>query len=247
MRSSSKPLVLLPACERWLDSRPMQTVRQQYLDALQAVGLQPLIVPTSTPPDWDALLPLASGVLLTGSPSNVDPSHYGAPLQTPELPRDPARDAAVLPLVARLLARGMPLLAICRGFQEMNVALGGSLHQRVQELPGHADHRDLQLPYPSFAEAHPVLLKPGGRLAKLLCTEQIQVNSVHGQGIDRLAEGLSVEARAPDGLVEAFTSSASPGFNLGVQWHPEWETTQHPASLALFEAFAAACRQNSSW
>jgi putative glutamine amidotransferase len=243
MHSSPKPLVLLPACERWLDGKPLQTVRQQYLEALEAVGLQPLIVPTSIAPDWSALLPLASGVLLTGSPSNVEPQHYGAALETPELPRDPTRDAAVLPLVPRLLASGMPLLAICRGFQEMNVALGGSLHQQVQEVPGHADHRDLQLPYPSFAEAHPVALTPGGCLAKMLGTERIQVNSVHGQGIDRLADGLTVEARAPDGLVEAFTSASSPGFNLGVQWHPEWETTQHPASLALFEAFAAACRQ----
>ena len=131
MRSPPRPIVLLPACERWIDGRPLQSVRQQYLDALHAVGLQALVVPTSTPPDWDRLLPLADGLLLTGSPSNIEPGHYGAALQTPELPLDPARDAAVLPLVPRVLALGLPLLAICRGFQEANVALGGSLYQDI--------------------------------------------------------------------------------------------------------------------
>lgn len=240
MRVPAPPIVLLPACERWLEGRPLQSVRQQYLDALHAVGLQALIVPTSTPPDWDALLPLADGLLLTGSPSNIEPAHYGAALQTPELPRDPARDAAVLPLVPRVLALGLPLLAICRGFQEMNVALGGRLHQQVHAQPGLMDHRDLQQPYPSFAHAHPVRLEGG--LARLLQAEQIPVNSVHGQGVAELAPGLRVEARAPDGLVEAFTHPSSPGFNLGVQWHPEWDLAGDPASRALFESFAAACR-----
>lgn len=236
------PVVLLPACQRWLDTQPLQTVRQQYLDALHDAGLAPLIVPTSLPVDWARLLPLAQGVLLTGSPSNVEPHHYGQALQTPDLPQDPARDAATLPLVSRVLAAGMPLLAICRGFQEMNVALGGSLHQQVHAQAGLADHRDLQQPYPSFAPAHPVQLTPGGRLSALLGQATIDVNSVHGQGVDRLAPGLQVEARAPDGLIEAFCHPASPGFNFGVQWHPEWESRRHPASAALFDAFAAACR-----
>jgi putative glutamine amidotransferase len=247
MERVTQPLVLLPACQRWLDGQPMQTVRQQYLEALNAVGLQALIVPTFAVPDWAALLPLVQGVLLTGSPSNVDPSHYGQALETPHLPQDPGRDAAVLPLVPQVLARGLPLLAICRGFQEMNVALGGSLYQQVHALPNHADHRDLQQPYPSFDLAHAVQLTPGGCLATLLDTQQLQVNSVHGQGVARLADGLRVEARAPDGLVEAFTSPSSPGFNLGVQWHPEWQVQNNPASLALFDAFAAACRQFKPW
>lgn len=242
MRSPPRPIVLLPACERWIDDRPLQSVRQQYLDALHAVGLQALIVPTSTPPDWDRLLPLADGLLLTGSPSNIEPGHYGAALQTPELPLDPARDAAVLPLVPRVLASGLPLLAICRGFQEMNVALGGSLHQQVHAQAGLMDHRDLLQPYPSFAHAHSVRLQGG--LARLLQADEIRVNSVHGQGVAELAPGLRVEARAPDGLVEAFTHPSSAGFNLGVQWHPEWDVAGDPASRTLFEAFAAACRHH---
>jgi glutamine synthetase len=197
MRSPPRPIVLLPACERWIDGRPLQSVRQQYLDALHAVGLQALVVPTSTPPDWDRLLPLADGLLLTGSPSNIEPGHYGAALQTPELPLDPARDAAVLPLVPRVLASGLPLLAICRGFQEMNVALGGSLHQQVHAQAGLLDHRDLLQPYPSFAHAHSVRLQGG--LARLLQAEEIRSpNSNSGSTSACSGRVTEVECLVPD-------------------------------------------------
>ena len=149
-----------------------------------------------------------------------------------------------LPLIPKLIARGMPLLAICRGFQEVNVALGGSLHQAVQEVPGLADHRargedpaEVQ-----YGPAHPVHLVPGGLIAATLGgADDITVNSVHGQGVNRLAAGLRVEARAPDGLVEAFSIGPA-AFQLAVQWHPEWQAAANPVSMALLRAFGAACQ-----
>ena len=161
------------------------------------------------------------------------------------MPLDPARDAATLALIPRAIERGIPLLAICRGFQEVNVALGGSLFQAVHELEGHRDHRgaDNVPPEVVYATAHTLAVAPGGLLAGLLQRDSIEVNSVHGQGVQRLAAGLRVEARAPDGLIEAFSASGSGGFALGVQWHPEWQARHNPVSSRVFEAFGEACRQ----
>jgi putative glutamine amidotransferase len=143
-----------------------------------------------------------------------------------------------------VLERGIPLFAICRGFQETNVALGGTLHQAVHEVDGQNDHRapagaDAAVQY---GPAHPVEVLPGGVLAGILGNERIEVNSIHGQGVKRLADGLRVEARATDGLVEAFSKPSAPAFNLGVQWHPEWQAASNPVSRALFAAFGNACR-----
>lgn len=248
MRSPPRPIVLLPACERWIDGRPLQSVRQQYLDALHAVGLQALVVPTSTPPDWDRLLPLADGLLLTGSPSNIEPGHYGAALQTPELPLDPARDAAVLPLVPRVLASGLPLLAICRGFQEMNVAYGGTLWQHVHEQPGYrVHHEDASQPLDvQYGPVHEVTLTPGGVLAAIAGTGRITVNSLHHQGVRELGAGLVEEARADDGLIEAFRVREARRFAVAVQWHPEWKPQDNAFSTALFRAFGAAARERAA-
>src|SRR3982751_6881830 len=199
-----RPLVLVPACNRMIGGLCYHVAASKYVEAVRLAGCQPLIVPTVAPPDDDALLDAAHGMLLTGSPSNVHPSHYDESVLDESLPLDPARDAWILPLIPKVLARGMPLLAICRGFQEANVALGGTLHQAVHQVSGYADHRDrdddpLEVQY---GVAHDVVVEPGGGLDRLLGSDRIAVNSLHGQGVKRLAPRLRVEARAPDGLVE---------------------------------------------
>jgi putative glutamine amidotransferase len=184
-------------------------------------------------------------VLLTGSPSNVHPSHFGEAVHDESLPLDPERDAWTLPLIRLALARGLPLLAICRGTQETNVALGGTLHQAVQEQPGLNDHRadGSQPAAVQYGPSHPVDVVPGGLLASITGRASFEVNSVHGQGIKQLAAGLRVEAVAPDGLVEAFSVPSAPGFNLCLQWHPEWQAAGNPVSMAMLRAFGEAVRQ----
>ena len=238
-----KPVVLVPACNRMMGQHPFHVAGKKYIDAVRLAGCQPLIVPTAELDEIDALLDIADGVLLTGSASNVHPSHFDEAVHDPELPLDVDRDAWTLPLIPRVLARGMPLFGICRGFQEANVALGGTLHQAVQEVPGQHDHR---APKDASAEvqyelAHEVDVQPGGLLATVLPEHRVRVNSVHGQGVNRLASGLRVEALAPDGLVEAFSVSDARGFNLCVQWHPEWQAASNVVSVRLFKAFGAAC------
>lgn len=238
-----KPVILVPACNRWLGQHPFHVVGKKYIDAVRLAGGQPLIVPSAQLDELDSLLDLADGVLLTGSASNVHPQYFGEEVHDLTLPLDADRDAWALPLIRKLLARGIPLFAICRGFQETNVALGGSLHQAVQDVPGLHDHRsavdaaaDVQ-----YGLAHDVFVEPGGALDAAVGMHRLRVNSVHGQGLNRLATGLRVEARAPDGLVEAFSVADAPGFSLCVQWHPEWQAASNPVSLRLFSAFAVAC------
>jgi putative glutamine amidotransferase len=238
-----KPVALVPACNRLVGPHPFHIVGHKYIEAVRLAGCQPLVVPSAAPEEFDALLDLADGLFLTGSPSNVHPSHFDETVHDPALPLDPVRDAWTLPLIPKALERGLPLLAICRGAQETNVALGGSLHQAVHEVAGHIDHRDrdedsLERQY---GPAHPIDIVPGGVLARLLQAERVMVNSLHGQAVKRLAEGLSVEARAPDGVIEAFSRPGAPGFNLAVQWHPEWQAASNPVSMAIFGAFGAAC------
>jgi putative glutamine amidotransferase len=238
------PVVLVPACNRMLGRYPFHVAGRKYVDAVRLAGCLPLVVPAVAPDAVDALLDVADGVFLTGSPSNVHPSHFGEDVLDESLPLDPERDAWVLPLVPRALARGIPLFAVCRGFQEANVALGGTLHQAVHALPGRRDHRgaaDVE-PEVTYALAHPVEVLPGGTLERVLGAGEIEVNSVHGQGVNRLAAGLRIEARAPDGLVEAFSATDAPGFNLCVQWHPEWQAATNPVSQRLLAAFGDACR-----
>ena len=243
MSAAAKPLVLVPVCNRMVGVHPFHVVGKKYADAVRLAGCQPLIVPWATADEIDALLDLADGVLLTGSPSNVHPSHFDEPVLDPSLPLDPDRDAWTLPLVPRVLARGVPFFAICRGMQETNVALGGSLHQAVHEVDGHLDHRDPDdVPVEAqYGPAHAVAMTPGGRLRAVLGADSVEVNSLHGQAVDRLAEGLVVEARAPDGVIEAFSMPDAPGFNLAVQWHPEWQAATNPVSMRLLRAFGAAC------
>ena len=237
-----RPLVLVPACNRMIGALCYHVATSKYVQAVRLAGCQPLIVPSVDALDVDALLAVAHGLLLTGSPSNVHPSHYDENVLDESLPLDPARDAWILPIIPKVLALGMPLFAICRGFQEANVALGGTLHQAVHQVSGYADHRDrdedpLEVQY---GVAHDVEIAPGGVLAALLGTDRIAVNSLHGQGVKRLAPGLRVEARAPDGLVEAFSVPTATGFALALQWHPEWNAEENPVSMRLLRAFGAA-------
>ncbi len=237
-------IVLVPACNRQLGDHPFHVAGRKYTEAVRLAGAFPLVVPSARPDEIEPLLDMADGVLLTGSPSNLHPAHFGEDVHDPALPLDPERDDWTLPLIRAALARGMPLFGICRGAQEVNVALGGSLHQAVHEVGGHADHRgEPDAPAETvYAPSHRVEAVAGGLLEAIAEQAVFEVNSVHGQGIKRLADGLRVEARAPDGLVEAFTLPTAPGFNLCVQWHPEWRASSNPVSLRLFAAFGVAVR-----
>ena len=238
------PIVLVPACNRQLGDHPFHIAGRKYVEAVRLSGALPLVVPRAEPGELTQLLDIADGILLTGSPSNVHPSNFDEGVHDETLPLDTDRDDWTLPLIPLALARGVPLLAICRGTQEANVALGGTLHQAVQEVPGLNDHR---APIGAGAEvqyalSHDIDVTPGGLLESIVHSPRLRVNSVHGQGIKRLADGLRVEARAPDGLVEAFSKPSAPGFNLCLQWHPEWRAAENPVSVQIFKAFGVAVR-----
>jgi putative glutamine amidotransferase len=245
------PIIGIPACLITRDGFGFHQVGDKYVDSvIDGAGGLPLLIPAvggrMAP---DSALDGLDGLLLSGSPSNVEPHHYDGPAAAPASGRDPARDATTLPLIRRAIARAVPLFAICRGIQELNVALGGSLHQELHALPDRLDHRsDKTVPPPErYGPAHEVLLTPGGLLQRLLGgAERIVVNSLHGQAIDRLAPRLAIEATAPDGTIEAVRVVDAPGFVLGVQWHPEWRVLEHPISRRLFAAFGAACRARAA-
>ena len=244
--NNRKPIVLLPADVKQIGGQPFHAVGQKYILAVaQAADALPLLIPaTSEHLDLDVLLASADGILFTGSPANVHPSHFGQDVHNTELPLDLARDALTLKLIRAAIEASVPVLAICRGFQELNVAYGGSLHQAVQEVADKHDHREPKdLPLEAqYAVSHSVSLVKNGQLATIVGAESMMVNSLHGQGIDRLGAGLTVEAYAPDGLTEAISVNNAGAFALGVQWHPEWQVLQNPDYLAIFKAFGDACR-----
>jgi putative glutamine amidotransferase len=242
-----QPIVLVPACNRMLGEHAFSVVGKKYLDAVRLAGCLPVVMPTTESAELDAWLNMADGIFLTGSPSNVHPSHFNEAVHDTSLPLDSTRDATTLPLIPRALAMGLPLFAICRGFQEANVALGGSLHQAVHEVANQHDHRGAGAIAGTSAEltydfAHSVNVVPGGVLEQVLGKTPFEVNSVHGQGVNRLGAGLRVEARAPDGLIEAFSMPEAKAFNLCVQWHPEWQAARNAVSMRLLKAFGSACQ-----
>jgi putative glutamine amidotransferase len=245
----SKPLIGIPADRRILGPHPFHCVGEKYIAAVvQAADAVPVLIPSlGADADLEAILGSVDGILLTGSPSNVEPHRYFGPPSDPDTLHDPHRDATTLPLIPRVVASGLPLFAICRGFQEMNVAYGGTLWQKVQDVPGLADHREnkeepLEVQY---APAHQVELVAGGELQRLAGGTRATVNSLHSQGVQRLGDGLEVEARAPDGLIEGFRVRNAPGFALAVQWHPEWQVMSNPFSRAMFAAFGDAARTHA--
>ena len=231
---------------------PFHAVGEKYIAAVtQAADCLPLLIPVlESPLDITEILRRVDGIFFTGSPSNVEPKHYAGPDSVPGTLHDPHRDATTLALIPRAVASGVPVFGVCRGFQEMNVAMGGTLHQRVQEVAGFADHReDKDQPLEAqYAPVHDVVLEPGSLLRRLAGTDRVRVNSLHAQGVDRLGPDLAVEARAPDGLIEAFSVRSAPAFALAVQWHPEWQVMNNEFSKALFAEFGKAARhprQNS--
>jgi len=239
-------LVGIPCCLRTINERMFHTASDRYPEAIvNSTGCMPVLIPSIGPMmDIDALLDRLDGILLTGSPSNVEPYHYGGSPSMEGTLHDPDRDATTLPLIREAVRRDMPVLAICRGIQELNVALGGTLFQRVFDMPERYNHRRRKGPMTvdqRYGPAHTVALTPGGLFAKLADgAAEIMVNSLHGQGIDRPAPSLVVEAVAPDGQIEG-VSLPSANFVAGVQWHPEYKVMENPFSLALFRAFAQAC------
>ncbi len=244
---SSKPVIGVPADRRILEPHPFHVVGEKYLQALiDGAGALPLIIPVLAEHlDIDDILGQVDGVLLTGSPSNIEPHHYdGEPSESGTL-HDPHRDAAIFPLARRALDAGVPLLAVCRGFQELTVVLGGTLHQKVHEVAGYHTHKenpddpiDVQ-----YGPSHELNLVEGGVLHKLAGVTTVMVNSLHSQGLERLPDGVTVEAVADDGLIEGFSVDSVPGFAMAVQWHPEWQVTKNEFSMAIFKAFGDACRK----
>jgi putative glutamine amidotransferase len=246
---AAKPFIGIPADRRLLDKHWFHAVGEKYIDAVaEAAQAVPVLIPAlGESHDLDAVLERFDGLLLTGSVSNVEPHRYRGPPSDPGTLHDAHRDATTLPLIPAAVSAGLPILGVCRGFQEMNVAFGGSLHQKLHES-GYEDHReDLSQPLDvQYAPAHEVVLEPGGLLRSLADGERITVNSLHSQGIDRLAPGLLVEARAPDGVIEAVRVQDAPTFALAVQWHPEWQVMKSPFSRALFAAFGDASRRRAA-
>jgi len=251
-RTKRKPVVLMTMGAQPRNGHAYQVMTHKYITPLTDIsGCVPLLVPTCGGTlDLEQYLDLADGVYLSGAGSNIDPALYGQENLTPEKQQDRDRDLFDLPLIKGALARGLPILGICRGMQEINVALGGDIHQKVYNEPGYDDHReDADDPVDDqYGPSHPITLQPGSWFAELMGAQQISVNSLHGQGINRLANGLEPLAHAEDGLIEAIHAPTLSPFLLAVQWHPEWKASENPHSIKIFQAFGDACRrrQNSS-
>jgi putative glutamine amidotransferase len=251
---NKRPIVGVISDRRTLGHHAFQVQGEKYLTAIVAGSeCYPVGVPVLGPAlddGFDVLEVLQSldGLLLTGSPSNVEPHRYRGDASRTGTLHDPERDHSAFELIPAVIGLGIPLFAVCRGFQELNVAYGGTLHQEVHNVPGFLMHReDKEAPIESqYAPAHEVRFTPGGMLARITGRDAAMVNSVHSQGIDRFGEGLVVEGKAPDGLIEAVTVAGAPGFVLGVQWHPEWRVLENEVSMAIFRAFGDACRSYRS-
>ncbi|MCR9136467.1 MAG: gamma-glutamyl-gamma-aminobutyrate hydrolase family protein [Alphaproteobacteria bacterium] len=244
----SGAIVVIPADTRQLDGYDWHASPVQYASAaLKAAGVIPLIVPAfgSDGPDLvDTVLDRVDGVLISGARSNVDPALYGAPTSAEDGPYDPDRDTTSMALIRRSVERAIPLLAICRGIQELNVAFGGTLATEIQEQEGTSDHRRPESDDPDvrFGLQHSVNLEPDGCLKDILNAPSVLVNSLHRQAIGRIAPGLDIEARAEDGIIEAVSVSKAPAFALAVQWHPEYWAITDDTSQRLFKAFGDAVR-----
>ncbi|AOW11551.1 gamma-glutamyl-gamma-aminobutyrate hydrolase [Hydrogenophaga crassostreae] len=247
-------LVWLPADHRLLGDQghqmPFLMLGDKYARAVKVgAKAQPLLFPLADIGSIDELLSLVDGVMLTGSPSNVHPSHFNEEVADPSLPLDPVRDELTFALAKACVQQGVPLLGVCRGFQEINVAMGGSLHQQVQNEPGLMDHRESKSAplEEQYAPSHAIIPVAGSALqAWAGGAAEVRVNSLHGQGIKRLAPGLEAMAHAPDGVVEAFAVKGAAAFAFAVQFHPEWRCWENPFYAAIFEAFGEACRARRS-
>ena len=238
-------VVGVTACNQQLGLHPFNIVGEKYLLAIaDATHSWPLVIPALGHCPAEVILSRLDGILFTGSPSNIEPHHYDGPVSEEGTHHDPKRDATTLPLLRAAIDAGIPVLAICRGFQEMNVVFGGSLHQKLHEVGGFIEHReDKSQPVDvQYGISHEVQIEPGGLLHEAWGRSSAEVNSVHTQGVDRLGLGLRPEAYSSDGLIEAFSVKEAKNFALGVQWHPEWKVLDSPFYTAIFEAFNKACQ-----
>ncbi|HET6158073.1 MAG TPA: gamma-glutamyl-gamma-aminobutyrate hydrolase family protein [Dongiaceae bacterium] len=240
------PIIAVPMCVKQIDGQPFHTVGEKYLTGvILGAEAYPLSFPALGPVlDPAALLDQVDGVLFTGSPSNVAVHHYEGEPDRPDSPQDPGRDAITLPLIRAAIERQVPVLCICRGFQELNVALGGTLDTQVHATEGRIDHRaPRDVPYEDmYGSRHKVSFLAGGQFARILGKTETQVNSLHWQGIAKPAARIEVEGRAEDGVIEAVSLKDYAGFCLGAQWHPEFRIIENADSMALFKAFGAAAR-----
>jgi putative glutamine amidotransferase len=244
-----KPIIGIPADRRLLNSHWFHCVGEKYITAVvQAADAVPVLVPALGDRYLREWISAFDGILFTGSPSNVEPHRYLGPKAAPGTWHDPERDATTLPMVTGAVEAGLPILGICRGFQEINVALGGSLYQNLQDLPGNLDHREKkdQPLDEQYGPVHDIELVEGGILHKIAGTRHMKVNSLHAQGVERLAPTLVPEAKAEDGVIEAFRIDGAKAFALAVQWHPEWKVMENPFSRALFAEFGKAGREHAS-
>ncbi len=244
-----KPVIGIPADRRLLGHHWFHCVGEKYINAVAlAADAVPVLVPALGEQHLQDWLDSFDGILFTGSASNVEPLRYQGEPATPDTLHDPERDATTLPMITRAVKAGLPVFGICRGFQEMNVAFGGSLVQKLQEQPGKLDHREdpTQPLEAQYAPAHDIELTDGGLLHGLAGQRRVKVNSVHSQGVGRLGAGLLTEAVAEDGVIEAFRIDGAPAFALAVQWHPEWKVMDNPFSRALFAAFGEAGRARAA-
>ena len=243
-----KPLIGISCCTKAFGTynTPNHAASDTYVRAVdQVMDSVPVLVPANgDAADTATLVARLDGIILTGSRSNVQPSLYDGPPHPEGTPEDAARDATTMRLIRAAIDAAVPVFAICRGLQELNVALGGSLHQRLQDLPGRMDHSTPLHPNARLriGKAHGVRIASGSWLHRIAGTTVIAVNSLHNQGVDRLAPGLVVEGTAPDGTIEAVRLPAAPALTIGVQWHPEYDFATDSVSRTLFAAFAAAIR-----
>lgn len=244
--SGNRPIIGVVSDRRMVGAHPFHMVGEKYLEAIaDGSDAYPVALP-SLAEGFDVLdiINRLDGLFLPGSPSNLEPRHYMGNPSKPGTWHDPERDLAALALIPAAIRVGMPIFAVCRGYQEMNVAFGGTLHQLVHEVPGYRVHKEnpddpVEVQY---SPSHSVEFVEGGLLHTITNQRTVAVNSLHSQAVDRLGDELEVEAVAEDGLIEAFRVKGSPGFTLGVQWHPEWKVTENEVSMALFRAFGDACR-----
>jgi putative glutamine amidotransferase len=242
-----KPFVLMSMGAQDRSDIEYQVMATKYMSALVQFGrCHPILIPTCfdySSKEMDNLLDLVDGVYLSGASTNMNPSLYGQENLTPEKRQDRTRDIFDVAIVRQALERGLPVLGVCRGMQEINVAYGGTLHQKAYALDCFDDHREDADAHPDlmYGEAHEINLVPGTWFHDLFNEDSFRVNSLHGQALDKLGEGLSVLAYAPDGLIEAIYAKQYPQFSLAVQWHPEWKTHESPHSIKIFKAFGDAC------
>lgn len=244
------PLVLVSSDLRSIDGHHWHMTPTTYLEAVvYGARAVPVLLPAlGAALDLESALDRVDGVLLSGSKSNVHPTLYGDEPTPDHEPYDPARDATTLPLIRLAIEKGVPLFAICRGYQELNVALGGTLHTEIQTFEGRMDHRAPTAPTNDqrYAIRHEVHIVPGGCIGRVLDTSEIDVNSLHRQGIATLADRLRIEATAPDGTIEAVSVADAPAFAVGVQWHPEYWVRSDGPSGRLFAAFGDAVRARAA-